>query len=82
MKNENWLLVFFEISSFIGGIHRDGNSFEDSKVNRQDGEDGRFKLAKKWTNKFIKKYKDAEWGIDLHYYDTLDEFLETQNKIK
>lgn len=79
MENESWLLVFFEVSSFIGLIHNNGNG-DDNIINKQDGAEGRFILAKKWTNEFEEKYKNEDWGIDIDYYDTLDEFLE--NKLK
>ena len=77
MEDENWLLVFFEVCSFIGIEHYNE---KDNIVNEQDGAEGRFNLAKEWTNEFQEKFKNENWGVEIDYYDTLDEFLE--NKLK
>ena len=44
------------------------------------GSGGMYDLAKEWTDIFMRDYKDVEWGNELEYYDTIEEFLSNKNK--
>lgn len=46
----------------------------------EQGRGGMYELAKEWTDIFMRDYKDVEWGEELEYYDTIEEFLTNKNK--
>ena len=84
MKNlEEYLETHYDIVEFITE-HLTAWKGDDawSTILKRYDEQGRgavYELAKEWTDIFMRNYEDIEWGVDLEYYDTIEEFCATKN---
>lgn len=82
---QSYIETFFHISTIIANhLNENWNKPEVVTVIKieQDG-GGHFalcELAKDWTLEFEEKYKGEEW-TDYDWYDTLEAFCETKNKL-
>lgn len=83
------LETYFEI---VGNILRHLEHNEEAsvvkKVHEEKGRDGLYTLAENWTIEFEELYKDFIWGEtviegkeDWSWYDFIDDFFITKNKI-
>lgn len=46
------------------------------------GRAGLYDLAQEWSREFELKYKYVEWGVELIWLDTVEEFFKTKNNEK
>lgn len=73
-----YLETHYVISSFID---RNEDSIESlEKINNELGRGGLWDLAQQLTTEFETTYDGVEWGLELDWNDTLEEFL--NKKIK
>jgi hypothetical protein len=49
-------------------------------IHDERGSGGLYELAKELTDKFEKLHENTEWGFELGYLETLEEFIENELK--
>jgi len=84
----NWHETHFEVVQAIGdrlgGLNDRNENCIVQAVQYQMGHGGLYELAQELTDKFEKKFKGVEWGIEekdgevVEFYDTIEEFLEKE----
>lgn len=84
MKNlEEYLEVHYDIVEFTSE-HLTAWKGDDAwsiilKRYEERGRGGMYELSKEWTDIFMQDYENIEWGVDLEYYDTIEDFCQTKN---
>ncbi len=48
------------------------------QAQEENGHGGLYMLAKELTDKFQEKYENVIWGVELEYFDTIEEFIQTE----
>jgi hypothetical protein len=76
----SWHETHFEVVDFLTRERlkepMEGKALE---VQESQGTGGFYELAEQWTDEFELKYKGVEWGVELEYFDTIEEFLKIKN---
>lgn len=76
----SWQETHFEVVDFLTRERQkepmEGKALE---VQESQGTGGFYELAEKWTDEFELKYRDIVWGVDLEFFDTIEEFLIAKN---
>lgn len=78
---EEYLETHYEVVTEIERINslEHPNGLVKEKIEKE-GFGGLYQLAKELTDKFHTKYKDMGWGLELDWFDTLEEFLKEELK--
>lgn len=76
--SSDYLETHYVISTFIERNQDTVESLE--KINNELGRGGLWDLAQQLTTEFETTYEGVEWGLELDWHDTLEEFL--NKKIK
>lgn len=71
---DSWQETHFEIVSAIKNTV-DINGTVANEIMKSTGTGGMYDLARELTNKFENQYKNIEWGEELIYQDTIEEFV-------
>ncbi len=78
----NWMETHHEVVSFISWqLHESKGNTVVKEWHDKTGTGGLYELAEEWTNEFEEKYQGTEWGVDLEYFDTIEEWLKEKNTI-
>jgi hypothetical protein len=73
-----YLETHYVISNFIERNEECVESLE--KIHNELGRGGLWDLAQQLTTEFEKTYEGVEWGLELDWNDTLEEFLNKKVK--
>lgn len=75
----SWQETHFEIVQAITlEMNKDNPAGIAAERQEQQGHGGLYELAEELTNKFEQKYKGTEWGIEIEFFDTIEEFIKTE----
>lgn len=75
----DWHETHFEIVQAIAlEMMKDEPSGIAAERHEQQGHGGLYELAKELTDKFEEEFKDIEWGLDLEYFDKIEEFIQRE----
>ena len=78
---DNYLETHFEIVQAITIEWLKGNPQGKVKEKQEEsGHGGLYELAKDLTDKFEKLHENTEWGFELGYFETLEEFIKNELK--
>jgi len=77
----SWNYTHYDIASEITRInHLDKPFGLVERIVSKEGLSGLYGLAEELTDEFELKYKGVAWGLELEYYDTIEEFLNEKLK--
>ncbi len=76
-----WHETHFDVVSEISRINAldEPYGLVEERVSKQ-GLGGLYELAQELTDEFESKYKGVEWGVEMEYFDTIEEFLNEKLK--
>ncbi len=77
-----YLETYYEVASFLG-YNLNSPAQDENPVCLYYMQQGRYAiatLAMRWSDEFENKYNGVEWGLEVEWIDTLDNFL--KEKIK
>jgi creatinine amidohydrolase/Fe(II)-dependent formamide hydrolase-like protein len=78
---EEYLETHYEIVQAITVEYmKDKSQGRVREVHDENGHGGLYQLAKELTDKFQATYKDIVWGMELEWFDTIEEFLKEELK--
>mgnify|MGYP000874211041 CR=1 FL=1 len=76
---ESYLEVHYEIVQAITiESLKDEPQGKVLQAQEENGHGGLYMLAKELTDKFQEKYENVVWGVELEYFDTIEEFIQTE----
>jgi len=71
-RNPDYLETFYEVVAYF---YSDPNNECLELVEHEKGRGGMWELAESLTDEFQELHKDTNWGEELDWHDTLDQFL-------
>jgi hypothetical protein len=78
---EEYLETHYEIVKEIEYIHQSDEMYgRVLRVSEEKGFTGLYLLAKELTDLFHSRYKNIVWGMELEWFDTIEEFLKEELK--